>query len=187
MGNFRPVGEGLGELLHRFRLRVAWFDDVSVGKRVPRQAGDDLGHALRRLQAFQGFVLGYQAPAARIGVAQARLDFADLLLAGVDGHENADLLYARGVAGDAAQVIQSDPAGARQGQRDTDDHQRQEGVERRGKQPAQRVAQGGPVLGKEGAHAAAPIRCPRSSWSTRGAPRAIHCGSCVAITSVTPT
>ena len=79
------------------------------------------------------------------------------------------------------------PAGAGDRRAEGGDLLHVDGLARRAGEAPQGIAQGRQVLGEIAVHARSPSRRPRSRRSTRGVSRAIHCGSCVAMTSVTPT
>ena len=152
MGDFRPGGKLFFQNLQRLRVGICRLDDEGIGQRVARQAGDDFGHAFAGLHALQGLFLGHETPLAAGGLAQPAFDFANILLAGLQLHENADLLDAGSGLTEVAQIVENDVAKAGQGQRDADHQQRQQGIERRGAEAAQGRAEGGAVLTEPGLH-----------------------------------
>ena len=156
MGNLGPAGDFLAQDFEGFRRGIGGLDDEGVGQRIARQAGDDFGHALARLHALQRLLAGHETPLAGCRLAQPVLDLADFLLAGIEVHEQADLLDTGNIAAKLAQVVEQHVAEGREGQGDADHQQRQQGVERRRPQAAESRTERRAVLGEPGVHCSLP-------------------------------
>ena len=185
MGDLGPAGDFLAQDFECFRRGVGRLDDEGVGQRVAWQAGDDFGHAFARLHALQRLFAGHETPLAGGRLAQPVLDFADFLLAGIEVHEQADLLArrrhcGRGRAGCRAARSPRPAASARC------------------RSPSRTAAwRAAPTRRRREAPEPAPRRAgdPGVSWAAsrdRGAghsgdKRSIQCWSWVAMTTVTPT
>ncbi|QKV57968.1 MAG: hypothetical protein HT580_12735 [Dechloromonas sp.] len=87
-----------------------------------------------------------------VAACLSRVSISRPLFAGIEIHEDADLLDAGSVAADIAQVVEQHVAKRRQGQRDADDEQRQQGIERRRPQPAKSQGQRSTMLGQPTFH-----------------------------------
>ena len=153
MRHFRPAGDFLAQNFQRRRLGIGRIDDEGVRQRVARQAGDNIGHAFAGLHALERLFLRHETPLAGRRLLQAVFNFTDILAAGVERHEQTELLHAGGIAPEIAQVVEQHVAKTGQGQRDADDEQRQQGIERRRPQTPKRRREGSLMLGKPGVHA----------------------------------
>ena len=184
MGNLGPASHRLRQFVHGIGGGVCRLNNKGVRERISGQAGDQVAHAGIVLHPFQRRFSGNKAPTASGIQLQPGFDFFHSLAVGIQGHEQADLLHAGSTVGSELNVVNEQPPRRRQGHGDADHEQRQRGVQGGADQSPQGVAQGGQMLIEPSVHEAS---VPWSRRSSRAFCLPDHCGSWVAMMTVTPT